>query len=206
LITLSRFVTIVSHGTEIMMVDIPIKHLDADVLRADFGSRLVASVIDVLLCVVVPFFVFGLAGPFLPGVLGDVWILAVPVSVVVYSVVTGMRGRSPGLKAGNMSLVVARTDRPPGVVRSGLLGIERLIGAAAGVGTVVVVFSDAGPPSTHDRDVAISTMFMVLLAITVLGRLWMLVDRQHATLFDRLLGLAVIRNAPVAGPAPPITN
>jgi hypothetical protein len=188
------------------MVGTPEEHPEAYGGRADFGSRIVASVIDVLLSVGVPFFVFGLAGPFLPGILGDIWVYAIPVSVVAYSVVTGMRGQSPGLKAGNLSLIVARTGRPPAFIRSCLLGIERLIGAAAFVGTVITLFSDAGPSSTHSRDVAISTIAVVLLAITVLGRLWMLVDRAHATLFDRMLGLAIVRIAPVAGAVPPIAD
>jgi uncharacterized RDD family membrane protein YckC len=187
---------------EIFMATSPNQNLDANAERADFGSRFVGSIIDLLLSVVVPFFVLGLIGPFLPGILGAVWVPGVAISVVIYSAITGMRGYSPGLKAGNLALIDARTGRPPGVVRSLLLGIERLIGAAAGAGTVMTAFSDPGPSSTRNLDVAIGRTCLVLLAISVLGRLWMLFDRDHATLFDRLLGLAVVRKTSLGDPAP----
>ncbi len=174
--------------------------------RAHFGLRFVASVIDIALSFAVPCYAFSYIARFLPDSWGNIWIFAGAASVVAYSVVTVKRGHSPGLNAEHLAIVVARTGRPPDLVRSLLLGIERLIGAVAGLGTVIALLSGSAPSSARLLDVAMSRTCMVLFTISVLGRLWMLVDRSHATLFDRMLGLAVIRNAPVVVPSPSTTG
>jgi uncharacterized RDD family membrane protein YckC len=168
-----------------------------DVHPAGFGQRIGATLIDWIICVVGPFMALGflavMLSPLIPDWLLILWIPALAMIIVGYVAAFTYLGATIGMRLAGVRVMSEATGHAPGLGRSLLRGVLALSGVGAAIVLMMYGFSD--PPATGyaQTDVAILAIAMLLLAAHVLGRLWMLVDRSHRTIFDRLLGLIVIR-------------
>jgi hypothetical protein len=70
-------------------------------------------------------------------------------------------------------------------------GIIALIGIVSVFVLMVFGFSDPPMGGYTAQELMILVTALAIFAVSILGRLWMLIDHAHRTLFDRLLGLVV---------------
>jgi hypothetical protein len=156
-----------------------------------FWRRLGASMIDLFLCFFIPFWIFATPPDFIPHQLHGYWIALVPASVFGYVTLFTVLGVMPGMLVTGVRIRRRSTGRRPNIVQGIGRGTIALLGAASSVMLMIFGFSDPPMDGYSSLDTGILVVTLALFAISILGRLWMLIDYGHRTLFDRLLGLVV---------------
>lgn len=157
-----------------------------------FWRRFASSLIDLSLCVFIPFFGWGILTPFLPEQLLGLWIPAIAILIVSYVTIFSMRGATLGMKLMHLRLLRAGSAESPHFGQALLRGLTALLGAASGILVVAFGFSDP-PASGYGRgSIAIIVVVAVVAVISIFGRLWMLFDHERRTLFDHLYRVVVV--------------
>jgi hypothetical protein len=157
-----------------------------------FVRRAVASAIDAFLCVVAPFMLIGSVAVVVPEGLLILWPLLLIITILTYIAGLSARGATLGMFVTQLRLERAGSQGRPGILRGLLRGVIVLLGAASAIMLLMFGFSDPPPGGYDAASLIVLALALAVFVTSILGRLWMLVDRQQRTLFDRMLGLAVV--------------
>ena len=155
-----------------------------------FWIRAVARMIDGMLCLFVPTTVAGMVASltsfalFYPLMFG---------MLLVYFAGGTILGGTLGERAVSLRVIDTGGERPPRIGQA----IVRSIGSTAlivsGIGIVMFGFSDQPDAGYSATDLWIFGALAGLFVLSVLARIWLLVDRDRRTLTDRLAGVTVVR-------------
>jgi uncharacterized RDD family membrane protein YckC len=166
---------------------------------AGTGRRFLALFLDVLtLFLTMPLWMALLAFGPLAGAVGGAYSGAVGVVAVwlVYFTATWGSGHSIGMFALGIRLERAEGGGPPGVVRGFVRAILGGTPVIALFLLLVAGFSDAPEEGYSAADRALLLGSGLVFAIGLLAHLWMIVDRHHQSLIDRVAGVVVLSNRP----------
>ncbi len=180
---------------------------------AGFSQRLLAGVLDWLLClagIVVAFILVGSAGNLfyeigettspdaaaetaLDLVFLTTLLLAGAVVVAYFTYFWTCKGRTPGMRALDLTLVDTFTGASPRLGRAFARSLLSLVVAAA---TFVVVgfFGIADEPAAgySNADFVLAGSALAIVGLAVLGHAWALLDGRKQALQDKLFRLAVV--------------
>jgi uncharacterized RDD family membrane protein YckC len=151
---------------------------------ARFGPRLLASLIDWCICLLIPFILAGLF-------VSVLWLVIVPLSVVAYFAFFLSGGRTPGMRAASLREVDRRTGRAPSVGKALARSLVALLQAVAFFALFNLAFSDTPSGGYSAADFAVLAASVLVASSSLVGHLWMFLDRERRTLLDRFFGLAV---------------
>jgi hypothetical protein len=171
-----------------------------------FWRRLVASVIDLTLCVYLPLMFFGMPPRFVPDHLLAYWIQSMVAIVLGYVTLFSALGATPGMLITGVRIRRVSSGRRPGIARGLGRGIIALIGIASLFALMVFGLSDPPMGGYTAPELTILFIALAIFAVSILGRLWMLIDHTHRTLFDRLLGLSVVPSSTTEPASSKTTN
>lgn len=170
---------------------------------AGFMQRALALLLDMGICFLIVWGSAFITGAVTSGgdsriasVVNRYWLVLPAAGSLIYFTLLYHRGATLGMRVAGVRLVEATTGGQPGILRSLARAGFALAAAVSLIGAVNYGFSDAPARGYSAAEQMVLDLLLVVLAISVLGRLWMLVDRHGRTLFDRLLGIAVLRNIP----------
>jgi uncharacterized RDD family membrane protein YckC len=159
---------------------------------ARFGARFLASLLDWVICFLIPSVVIAGFGLLAPSV-AVLWVVLVPLLVVAYFTVFLCRGRTAGMRAASIRVVDRRTGRPPGVGRALARSLLALLQAAAFFALLNLAVSDRPAGGYSSADVAVLAASLVIAATSLVAHLWMFVDRERQTVLDRVFRLVIER-------------
>jgi uncharacterized RDD family membrane protein YckC len=145
------------------------------------GRRLLASLVDWVVCLLAPFFLAG-----------TVWFEVVPLTVVAYFAFFLFLGRTPGMRVASIRMLDRQTGRAPGAGKALARSFAALLQAASVVVLFIFAFSDTPNPGYPAADFAALAASLLVALGALLGHLWLLLDRDRRTLLDRLFGLSVV--------------
>jgi uncharacterized RDD family membrane protein YckC len=163
---------------------------------ATFGARLGAGAIDWLICgalsYLVTILVALISGGDRDSTVGVVaFAILVSAPIVAYFAFFWARGgATPGMRAVGLR-TVDEQGRPLGVARALLRAVAALASAASVLVILVTAFSDEPDGGYSAGAVVVLVAALAFAALSLLGHLWLLVDRRQ-TWHDRVFGLAVV--------------
>jgi uncharacterized RDD family membrane protein YckC len=173
---------------------------------ADFGPRLGAGTLDWVICGSLSFvaaLVVGvISGDGADSTFGVVAlaVLASAPIVTYFAYFWARGGATPGMRAVGIR-VAGEGGRPVGVARALLRAVVALADAASVFVILVTGFSDRPDGGYSAGAVAVFVVAVGFAAVSLLGHLWLLVDKRQ-TWHDKIFELAVTRaEATVAEPA-----
>jgi uncharacterized RDD family membrane protein YckC len=106
--------------------------------------------------------------------------------VGLYFIVGNLLGRTPGMLIAGCRVVDA----------AGRLHLRLWQALGRAALTMLLCFSFAWVATAEESQATLNVVFGVVLAISAIGRLWMLVAADRRTLFDRLLRVRVVVQEP----------
>jgi uncharacterized RDD family membrane protein YckC len=160
--------------------------------QADFWDRVLARVIDGALCLFVPAPVAGVVASVTSDVVFYPVVLGIPLA---YFAAGAMDGGTVGERGMSLRVLDAHSSNPPSLPRAIVHAICSTLLIVTGLVLVMYGFSDA-PLGGYDASAErVIGAVAALLAISILARLWMLLDRDHRALTDHLAGVVVMHVA-----------
>jgi uncharacterized RDD family membrane protein YckC len=155
---------------------------------ADFWDRVLALLIDGVLCLFIPTTAASIALV----VSED---LVLPLAVLIgfgYFAIGAYSGGTLGARAMRLRVVDVRTGRTPGIARALARGCCSTLLVVSGITMAMFGFSDEPTRGYSDLELRIIAALGIAFALSVVARLWLVADLEGRTLTDRIAGVAVI--------------